>query len=155
MKRNKQNLRVLHVGVLDHQCVNFYIDDLGSASVFALEYFTALSSDPLLDDNDKPCYFLNVGTGDDLSIKQLALEIANVVGYKGSIEWDISKPDGTPKKQLNVMRMTKLGWQASIKLSDGLLSTYSDFLENLSESTLRIMTLKYFFYIGLTSSIFA
>ena len=59
--------------------------------------------------------FLNVGTGIDLSIRELAEQVAAVVGFNGSIQWDHSKPDGTPKKQLDVSRLTAMGWRASTK----------------------------------------
>ena len=71
--------------------------------------------------------FMNVGTGIDLSIKELAQKIAATVGYEGMIHWDESKPDGTPKKQLDVSRLTGMGWQAKINLKDGLTSTVNEF----------------------------
>ena len=78
--------------------------------------------------------FLNVGTGADLTIKELAEKIAEVVGFKGTIEWDTSKPDGTPKKQLDVSLMKQLNWSASISIRQGLCLVYEDFLkERLSE----------------------
>jgi GDP-L-fucose synthase len=74
-----------------------------------------------------PLAFLNVGTGVDLTIKELAEQIAAVVGFKGTIEWDTSKPDGTPKKQLEVSRMQGLGWRARVPLPEGLKSTFALF----------------------------
>ena len=103
------------------------VGDLGDACVFALEKWSALSSDAPIDDQGKPLAFLNVGTGVDLTIKELAEKIAVVVGFKGSIEWDTSKPDGTPKKQLDVSRLAGLGWKASIPLAEGLVSTVASF----------------------------
>ena len=88
-----------------------HVDDLGEACVFALENWSALSSDAPKDDQGKPLAFLNVGTGVDLTIKELAEQIAAVVGFEGTIEWDTSKPDGTPKKQLDVRQMRGLGWR--------------------------------------------
>ena len=81
--------------------------------------------------------FLNVGTGVDLSIRQLAETIAEVVGFQGQIEWDTTKPDGTPKKQLDVSRLQAMGWKASIPLADGLPLAYSDFQAALAEERLR------------------
>ena len=104
-----------------------HADDLGEASVFALEHWSALSNDAPLDDDGNPLAFLNVGTGIDLSIKELAEQVATAVGFEGSIHWDHSKPDGTPKKQLDVSRLAAMGWRARIPLSQGLESTVNDF----------------------------
>ena len=67
--------------------------------------------------------YLNAGTGRDISIKELAELIANLIGFKGSIYWDESKPDGTPKKQLDTTRINNLGWYPQISLADGIKST--------------------------------
>jgi GDP-L-fucose synthase len=77
-----------------------HADDLASAALFALEQWQPEADDPIQD--------LNVGTGVDLSIKELAELVAKTVGYGGEILWDTSKPDGTPKKQLDVSRLAKL-----------------------------------------------
>ncbi|MEB3262432.1 MAG: GDP-L-fucose synthase, partial [Cyanobacteriota bacterium] len=71
--------------------------------------------------------FLNVGTGVDLSIRELAEAVAAATGFEGEIHWDASKPDGTPKKQLDVSRLAALGWRARIPLTEGLASTVADF----------------------------
>lgn len=92
-------------------------DDLGRACVFLLENY----------DDDVA---INVGVGEDISIKELAEQIKKVVGFQGSIEWDSSKPDGTPRKLLDVSRSKALGWFPSISLQDGLASTYTWFLKN-------------------------
>ena len=86
----------------------------------------------------KPLAFLNVGTGVDLTIKELAEQIAAVVGFEGTIEWDTSKPDGTPKKQLEVSRMSRLGWNAQIPLAKGLPAAYGDLLKGEAAQTLRV-----------------
>ena len=114
-----------------------HVGDLGHACVFALENWSALSSDAPRDDQGKPLAFLNVGTGVDLTIKDLAEQIAAVVGFEGTIEWDTSKPDGTPKKQLDVSRMKGLGWNAQIPLSQGLPAAYGDLLSAQAAKTLR------------------
>ena len=98
--------------------------------MFALEQWSALSEDAPRDDEGNPLAFLNVGTGIDLSIKELAEQVAAVVGFKGSIQWDHSKPDGTPKKQLDVTRLTDMGWRARIALNEGLISTVADFTKS-------------------------
>jgi GDP-L-fucose synthase len=82
--------------------------------------------------------FLNVGTGVELSIRELAESVANATGFRGEITWDTSKPDGTPKKQLDVSRLAALGWRARISLAEGLLSTVAAFREQLSENSVRL-----------------
>ena len=79
-----------------------------------------------------------MGTGVDLTIKELAEQIAAVVGFEGTIEWDTSKPDGTPKKQLEVSRMKELGWNAQIPLAEGLPAAYGDLLKGEAAQTLRV-----------------
>jgi GDP-L-fucose synthase len=88
-----------------------HADDLGRACVYLLENY-----------NDEVA--INVGVGEDTSIKELAEIIKETVGFTGSIEWDSSKPDGTPRKLLDVSRITALGWKAQISLRDGISSTY-------------------------------
>jgi GDP-L-fucose synthase len=95
-----------------------HVDDLGEACVFALERWQP---------GPEELQFLNVGTGVDLTIRELAEQVATATGYQGTIEWDATKPDGTPKKQLNVSRLAELGWRARIPLAEGLASTVVDF----------------------------
>ena len=92
-------------------------EDLASATLFALENY---------DEN----LHLNVGTGSDVSIKELAGLIADLAGYGGKIVWDSSKPDGTPRKLLDVSRMNKLGWSAEVTLKDGISGVIKWFREN-------------------------
>jgi GDP-L-fucose synthase len=92
-------------------------DDLGRACVYLLENY----------DDD---IAINVGVGQDVSIKELAELIQGVVGFAGDIEWDLSKPDGTPRKLLDVSRISSLGWEAQISLEDGIRSTYEWYLDN-------------------------
>ncbi len=106
-----------------------HVYDLGKACVFALENWSALAVDAPKDDQGKSLSFLNVGTGVDLTIKELAQQIAAVVGFEGTIEWDSSKPDGTPKKQLEVSRLANLGWRAQVPLLEGLEETVALFQE--------------------------
>ncbi|MGM0945448.1 MAG: GDP-L-fucose synthase family protein [Bacteroidota bacterium] len=94
-----------------------YVEDLAEAVVFALENkFT---------DN-----LYNVGTGEDLTIRELALLIQKIVGHKGEIIWDSTKPDGTPRKLMDVSKMTDAGWKAKTSLEEGIRRTYAWFLEN-------------------------
>ena len=114
-----------------------HADDLGEACVFALEHWSALADDAPKDDAGEPLAFLNVGTGIDLTIRALAEQIAAVVGFSGDLLWDTSKPDGTPKKQLDVSRLQAMGWSASIPLADGLQRAYADFQTALQSEQLR------------------
>ena len=94
-----------------------FVDDMAAAVVFALE-------------NKLPDYLYNVGTGIDLTIKELAENIQKVIGHHGAIEWDSSKPDGTPRKLMDVSRMHQLGWKHKVELIKGITKTYNWFLEN-------------------------
>ncbi|MDP3713041.1 MAG: GDP-L-fucose synthase [Mycobacteriales bacterium] len=101
-----------------------HVDDLAEAVVFLMEHY----DDPQT---------INVGTGVDVTIKELAELVQRVVGYSGELAWDTSKPDGTPRKLLDVSRLETLGWKASIELEDGVRSTYAWFLEHVADGTLR------------------
>ena len=79
-------------------------------------------------DPNEPVQHLNVGTGQDLTIKNLASLVANTIGFKGAINWDTSMPDGTPKKQLDTSRISETGWKADITLEEGLSTTYANYL---------------------------
>ena len=104
-----------------------HVDDLASAILHCLEYWCPNDINAPLDNNGVPLTFLNVGTGLDISIKDLSKLVADLSGFKGKILWDKSKPDGTPKKLLNINKIKSLGWSPSIKLEDGLRETISDF----------------------------
>jgi GDP-L-fucose synthase len=106
-----------------------HVDDLGEACVFALERWQPAAED---------LPFLNVGTGADLTIRALAEAVAEATGFRGEILWDTSKPDGTPKKQLDVSRLVALGWRARIPLAPGLASTVAEFREQLSQQLVRL-----------------
>tara|TARA_B100000886_G_scaffold313086_1_gene249473 strand:- start:1625 stop:2635 length:1011 start_codon:yes stop_codon:yes gene_type:complete len=101
-------------------------DDLGSAVVFALENWDPKSIDAPKDNEGKPLYFLNVGTGKDITIKNLSELISELVGFQGITKWDTSKPDGTPKKQLDISKISKLGWEPTISLKQGLKRTIKE-----------------------------
>ena len=77
--------------------------------------------------------FLNVGTGEDITIDEFARLIAEVVGFRGKIEFDTSRPDGAPQKLLDVSAINALGWRAQIKLREGLQHTYADFVAHYPE----------------------
>lgn len=94
-----------------------YVDDLADACVFLMNTYSGTET-------------VNVGTGKELSIRSLAELVARVVGYEGEIEWDASKPDGTPRKLLDVSKLEKLGWKYKTELEEGIRLTYEDFLHN-------------------------
>lgn len=94
-----------------------HADDLASACIFLLENYEGEVA-------------LNVGTGTDVSIRELSELIADVVGYEGEIGWDLTKPDGTPRKLLDVAKINALGWKAKINLRDGITRTYEWYLAN-------------------------
>ena len=79
---------------------------------------------------------INIGTGEDLSILEIAESIKNVVGFNGEIITDTSKPDGTMRKLLDVSKITEVGWKAKIKFEDGLKSTYKWYKESLAENSM-------------------
>ena len=81
----------------------------------------------MLNYNEKP--FVNIGSGEDVSIKELALMIKDLVGFDGELRFDSSKPDGTPRKLMDVGRLHQLGWKHQIDLPQGLKLTYEDFLQ--------------------------
>ena len=103
-----------------------HVDDLGDAIVFALENWNPDSSNAPQDNKGNPLLILNVGTGKDISIKKLANLIAKKVDYKGEILWDQEKPDGTPKKLLDIRIINQLGWKAEIELEKGIEMTLED-----------------------------
>ena len=115
-----------------------YFDDLSDAILVALkEWDPSSKGAPKLVDKSMLNY-LNVGVGKDISIKELANLIANVVGYRGEIRWDLTKKDGTLRKLLDISRIKKLGWSQKTRLKDGLKITYDYFLKALSEGSIRL-----------------
>ena len=107
-----------------------HVNDLADAVKFVLENW---------DNSDKDNnFFLNVGTGKDISIKELANKIAQKFEYKGEIIWDQTKPDGTPKKQLDIGKISKLGWSPKIKLDEGLDQTIESFKNELKHNVCRL-----------------
>ncbi len=103
-----------------------HVDDLGNAVVFALENWKPSSTNSPVDNNGNPLLFLNVGTGREISIINLAKKIAEISNFKGEIIWDKSKPDGTPRKILNINRILNLGWKPEISLDKGIRETFKN-----------------------------
>jgi len=99
-----------------------FADDLADACLFLMNTY-----------NEKE--LVNVGTGVDLSIGELANEISSIIGYEGQISWDSSKPDGTPQKLLDVSKLRSLGWEASTSLQEGIKIAYADFLKTVSSDS--------------------
>jgi GDP-L-fucose synthase len=97
-----------------------HVDDLAAASLFLLENYDSADT-------------INVGVGEDVTIRELAEIIADVVGYQGDLVQDTSKPDGTPRKLLDVTKINDLGWKATVPLREGIASTYQWFLAHRSE----------------------
>ena len=97
-----------------------HVDDLAAAAVFCLENWDPSRIKAPKDQSGEPLHYLNVGSGSDVTIKELAELIAEKIGFKGLINWDSSKPDGTPQKLLDVDQLQSMGWSASISLAEGL-----------------------------------
>ncbi|MFX1482196.1 MAG: GDP-L-fucose synthase family protein [Promethearchaeota archaeon] len=97
-----------------------YVDDLADALVFLMERYS----------DEGP---INVGTGSDLSIREIAELLCKVIDYSGTLEFDTSKPDGTPRKLLDVSKIKELGWQSKVSLEDGMRLTYDWFLGNVAQ----------------------
>lgn len=105
-----------------------YVDDMAAASVHVMELDEAIyqqNTQPMLS-------HINVGTGVDCSIREMAETMASVVGYQGKIVFDVTKPDGTPRKLMDVTRLKNLGWQYRYNLYEGLSLTYKWFIENIN-----------------------
>lgn len=97
-----------------------FVNDMAEAVVFALE-------------NKLPDYLYNIGTGEDLTIRQLAETIQKITGHQGEIIWDSTKPDGTPRKLMDISKMHALGWKHKVDLEEGIRLTYDWFVENVGE----------------------
>ena len=109
-----------------------HVDDLGNASLFALENWDPNDKKSPRNNENQPLTYLNVGTGLDIKISALAEKIASTLHYEGEIIWDINKPDGTPKKQLNISKINKLGWKPKISLDEGIKLTIESFKKEIS-----------------------
>lgn len=101
-----------------------HVDDLADACAFLIKL-------------ENPPDWINIGTGTDVTIKELTETVATAIGYKGRIVWDTTKPDGTPRKLMDVSRLTALGWKAKTTLRDGIVKTYASYLAEKAAGTLR------------------
>jgi GDP-L-fucose synthase len=106
-----------------------HVDDMAAACLHVLD----MSKDQYQSITEPMLSHLNVGTGVDVTIKELAETIQHVVGYQGEIQWDSAKPDGAPRKLMDVSKINALGWQAKINLEKGLIDTYRWFIDNQSK----------------------
>jgi len=106
-----------------------HVDDMAAASLFVMH----LDHSTYLANTEPMCSHINVGTGADVSILDLARIVAEVTGFRGEIRCDTTKPDGTPRKLMDVSRLRDMGWQARIELRDGIAATYRWFQENTAE----------------------
>lgn len=107
-----------------------HVDDMAAASIYVMEL-----DDTTFKANTQPMLsHINVGTGIDCTIRELAETVTKVTGFKGKLSFDASKPDGTPRKLMDVSRLEQLGWKASISLEDGLKNAYQWYLENIEQA---------------------
>lgn len=108
-----------------------YVEDLADALVFLMENVEAEDMRRI-----SPDYFVNVGTGKDVTISELAKTIADVVGWKGDVVWDTTRPNGTPRKLLDVSRLAELGWRAKTSLREGIKKTWAWYQQTIQETHL-------------------
>ncbi len=113
-----------------------FVDDLAEASIFILENISS-TNDFVKSKNNYSDDLINVGTGSDISIKKLAETIAQELGYKGEIKWDTSKPDGTPRKLLDVSKINNLGWFAKTNLEEGIKTTINSYEKEINNKSIR------------------
>ena len=107
-----------------------YVDDLAEACIYALENWNITDENAPVDELNNKLAWLNVGSGKEITIKELAEKISNLIDYKGEIIWDTNKPDGTPRKLLDITKIKALGWEPKISLENGIKSAIKDFNKN-------------------------
>ena len=115
-----------------------HVDDLGKACLYVLENWDPCADNSPLDDNNYPLAFLNVGSGEEVTIKELAELIAHELDFTGSILWDESKPNGNPRKLLDIEKIKSIGWTPTISLKEGIKKTLVNYKEDLRNKILRI-----------------
>ena len=106
-----------------------HVDDLAEATIFVLEKWSPSLENAPRNEEEIPFTYLNVGTGKDITIKELAKKISTAAKFKGDIIWDLSKPDGTPRKMLDSQRILALGWKPIINLDIGIQNTIDQYLK--------------------------
>jgi len=105
-----------------------YVDDMAEGCLFLMNNF-----DPTKEQNETGEIFMNLGVGEDVSIKELSEVIKGVVGFEGEIVWDSSKPDGTPQKLLDMAKMHELGWKHKVGFEEGVKKLYKWYLDNVDK----------------------
>tara|TARA_Y100001970_G_scaffold294300_1_gene450090 strand:+ start:8858 stop:9874 length:1017 start_codon:yes stop_codon:yes gene_type:complete len=115
-----------------------YVDDLADACLFLLKNWDPDEKDSPINDYGEKLIWLNIGSEEETSIKNLATKISTLLEYKGEICWDTSQPDGTPRKKLNTERINKLGWESKTNLTNGLQKTINYYLKAKQLGQLRI-----------------
>lgn len=122
-----EGAREIHIWGSGHPMREFlYVDDMASAAIYVLNLDFAVyrsNTSPMLS-------HINVGSGNEVSIADLAILISDIVGYSGQIKFDSSKPDGAPRKLMDVSRLSAMGWSSKIELREGLLESYNWFVDN-------------------------
>lgn len=106
-----------------------YVDDMADGCVFMMENYN-----PTKEENEKGPIFMNLGTGVDVTIKELTEMVKDVTGFEGEVVWDTSKPDGTPRKLLDMSRLHNLGWHHKVDLEEGVKLSYQWFLDHYNEA---------------------
>ena len=114
-----------------------YVDDLAEACIFAMENLSLNSKNYPKDKNGNPLFWINVGSNQEISIKNLAVMISKLVGYEGSIIWDKTMPNGTPRKKLDTSVLDKLGWKSKTNLEEGIKLTLKTYNTDLKINRLR------------------
>ncbi len=106
-----------------------YVDDMADGCVFMMENYN-----PSKEENEKGPIFMNLGTGVDVTIKELTEMVKTVTGFEGEVVWDTTKPDGTPRKLLDMLRLHNLGWHHKVDLEEGVKLSYQWFLDHYNEA---------------------
>ena len=114
-----------------------YVDDLAKACIFVLDKLNSVSKYSLKDKNGNPLFWINVGSNQEISIKDLAVMIAKLVGFEGSIFWDKKMPNGTPRKKLDTSVLDKLGWKSKTNLEEGIKLTLKAYNKDLKLNRIR------------------
>ncbi len=115
-----------------------HVNDLARACLYVLENWDPSSKDSPHNENNEKLSYLNVGSGEEISIKGLAEVISKEIGFKGNINWDSLKPDGTPRKLLDTSNIRSIGWEPSINLRQGIRDTIKSFRSELKNNKIRI-----------------
>ncbi len=115
-----------------------YVEDFAEACLFALKYWDPSNKNAPKDDNGNSLKWLNIGSNYEISIKELAYKISQLIGFEGEICWDHSKPDGTFRKKLCSKNINKIGWTAKTNLDEGIKKTFKSFKNELNSSKIRI-----------------